>query len=133
MPTRVEPHADVADSRRGPSEPENDDPSIIEPVEVTCDRLAGPRLPRAMFALTFLATAVTAVCAQQSLDKKELGIANPIKIRTIENISEIRPDAVHVVLVSDNGTRYTLEMDETTARSFASQVRNLELKSKEIP
>ena len=45
------------------------------------------RLPKAMFALTFLATAVTAVWAQQSLDKKELGIANPIKVRTIENIA----------------------------------------------
>jgi hypothetical protein len=91
------------------------------------------RLPKAVFTLSFIATAVTAAWAQHSSDEKELGIVNPIKVRTIENVTETRPDGVHVVVVSDDGTRYTLEMDVTTARSFASQVRNLELKSKDIP
>ena len=92
------------------------------------------RLQKAMFVLSFIITGVAVAWAQQSSDKdkKELGIANPINVRTIEHVSEVRPDAVHVVLVGDDGTRYTLEMDATTARSLASQVRALELKSKDI-
>ncbi len=90
------------------------------------------RLVATLVALTSTAITLSNSMAQQS-DDRNLGVANPVSVRAIESVNKLYPAAVHIVIVTDNGSRMTLQMDMITARSLASQVRTLELEPQGAP
>lgn len=90
------------------------------------------RVVATLVALTSTAITLSNSMAQQS-DDRNLGVANPVSVRAIESVNKLYPAAVHIVIVTDNGSRMTLQMDMITARSLASQVRTLELDPQGAP
>ena len=89
------------------------------------------RLVATLVALT--STAITLSNSMAQSDDRNLGVANPVSVRAIESVNKLYPAAVHIVIVTDNGSRMTLQMDMITARSLASQVRTLELEPQGAP
>ena len=71
------------------------------------------RVVATLVALTSTAITLSNSVAQRS-DDRNLGVANPVSVRAIESVSKLYPAAVHIVIVTDNGSRMTLQMDMIT-------------------
>jgi hypothetical protein len=79
-------------------------------------------------ALAFIVVTLSTSVAQQSAIQ-ELGLPNPVKVRSIESASEVQPNetGVQIVVVTDNDGRMPLEMDNSTAHTLAAEIRELEI------
>ena len=88
--------------------------------------IAHQRTPRflvvTLLTLISTATALSSSNAQQSANET-LGVVGPVSVRAIESVNEFYPTAVHIVVVTDDGS----------ARSLAAQVRTLEFEPQGAP
>jgi hypothetical protein len=76
----------------------------------------------------FIVVTLSTSVAQQSSVQK-LGLPHPVKVRSIESVSEVEPNetGVEIVVVTADDERVTLEMDNSTAHTLAAEIRDLEI------
>ena len=90
------------------------------------------RFHMTIFAFAFAMIASSIAMAQQPSDQSH-GIVHPVSVKSIESVKDRDVTDVDIVVVIDDGSRMTLQMNVVTARSLASLVRNLETQPKSTP